>query len=129
LGRLRRFDPPCSNHGEQSAGNNDDATDEHVNWLGELQPTRAIGHIDSREEAEMAKTDKVKNAKQKAKGKLKEVVGEASGDDSLKLEGKSDQRKASLKQAGEKVKDALKKWSSDASVNAVGAESVKWSFS
>jgi uncharacterized protein YjbJ (UPF0337 family) len=57
----------------------------------------------------MAKTDKVKNAKQKAKGKLKEVVGEASGDDSLKLEGKSDQRKASLKQAGEKVKDALKK--------------------
>jgi uncharacterized protein YjbJ (UPF0337 family) len=104
-------------------------TDEHVNWLGELQPTRAIGHIDSREEAEMAKTDKVKNAKQKAKGKLKEVVGEASGDDSLKLEGKSDQRKASLKQAGEKVKDALKKWSSDASVNAVGAESVKWSFS
>jgi uncharacterized protein YjbJ (UPF0337 family) len=57
----------------------------------------------------MAKTDKVKNAKQKAKGKLKEVVGKASGDDGLQSEGKADQRKANLKQAGEKVKDALKK--------------------
>jgi uncharacterized protein YjbJ (UPF0337 family) len=57
----------------------------------------------------MVKTDKVKNAKQKAKGKLKEVVGKASGDGSLQSEGKADQRKASLKQAGEKVKDALKK--------------------
>jgi len=57
----------------------------------------------------MTKTDKVKNAKQKAKGTLKEVAGKASGDDKLKLEGKSDQRKASLKQAGKKVKDALKK--------------------
>jgi uncharacterized protein YjbJ (UPF0337 family) len=57
----------------------------------------------------VAKTDKVKNAKQKAKGKLKEAVGKASGDDSLQSEGKADQRKASLKQAGEKVKDALKK--------------------
>jgi uncharacterized protein YjbJ (UPF0337 family) len=57
----------------------------------------------------MAKTDKVKNAKQKAKGKLKEVAGKASGDGSLQSEGKADQRKANLKQAGEKVKDALKK--------------------
>jgi uncharacterized protein YjbJ (UPF0337 family) len=57
----------------------------------------------------MAKTDKAKNAKKKAKGKLKEVVGKASGDDSLQSEGKADQRKANLKQAGEKVKDALKK--------------------
>lgn len=57
----------------------------------------------------MAKTDKAKNAKKKAKGKLKEVVGKASGDDNLRLEGKADQRKANLKQAGEKVKDAVKK--------------------
>ena len=57
----------------------------------------------------MAKTDKVRNATQEAKGKLKEVVGKASGDDNLRLEGKADQRKANLKQAGEKVKDAVKK--------------------
>jgi uncharacterized protein YjbJ (UPF0337 family) len=57
----------------------------------------------------VAKTDKVKNATEKATGKLKEVVGKASGDDRLQSEGKLDQRKAKLKQAGEKVKDALKK--------------------
>jgi uncharacterized protein YjbJ (UPF0337 family) len=57
----------------------------------------------------MAKTDKVKNAGEKAAGKLKEAVGKASGDDRLQSEGKLDQRKANLKQAGEKVKDALKK--------------------
>jgi len=57
----------------------------------------------------MAKTDKVKNKAQEAKGKLKEMVGKASGDDGLRSEGKVDQRKVNLKQAGEKVKDALKK--------------------
>jgi uncharacterized protein YjbJ (UPF0337 family) len=57
----------------------------------------------------MAKSDKVKNKAHEAKGKLKEVVGKASGDDGLQSEGKTDQRKANLKQAGEKVKDALKK--------------------
>ena len=57
----------------------------------------------------MAKTNKVKNAKQHAKGKLKEVAGEATGNDNLRAEGKNDQSVANLKQAGEKVKDALKK--------------------
>jgi uncharacterized protein YjbJ (UPF0337 family) len=57
----------------------------------------------------MAKTEKVRNATQEAKGKVKEVVGKVGGDDSLQSEGKADQRKANLKQAGEKVKDALKK--------------------
>jgi uncharacterized protein YjbJ (UPF0337 family) len=57
----------------------------------------------------MAKTDKVKNKAQEAKGKLKEVVGKASGDEGLQSEGKVEKRKANLKQAGEKVKDALKK--------------------
>jgi uncharacterized protein YjbJ (UPF0337 family) len=57
----------------------------------------------------MAKKDKVKNAKQEAKGKLKEVAGKATGDRSLQSEGKADRKKANLKQAGEKLKDALKK--------------------
>ena len=57
----------------------------------------------------MATTDKVKNATQQAKGKLKEKAGKASGNDKLRAEGKADQVKGDLKQAAEKIKDALKK--------------------
>ncbi|MDQ6614356.1 MAG: CsbD family protein [Actinomycetota bacterium] len=57
----------------------------------------------------MAATDKAKNSAQRAKGKVKEVAGKVTGDDTLQAEGKADQMKGDLKQAGEKVKDAFKK--------------------
>jgi uncharacterized protein YjbJ (UPF0337 family) len=57
----------------------------------------------------MATRDKAKNTTQQAKGKLEEVAGKISGDDSLQARGKADQTKGNLKQAGEKVKDAFKK--------------------
>jgi len=57
----------------------------------------------------MAATDKAKNTTQQAKGKLEEVAGKVSGNDSLRARGKADQTKGNLKQAGEKVKDAFKK--------------------
>jgi len=41
-----------------------------------------------------------------AKGKVKEEVGDATDNESLEAEGKADQSKANLNQAGEKVKDA-----------------------
>jgi uncharacterized protein YjbJ (UPF0337 family) len=41
-------------------------------------------------------------------GKLKEVVGKFTGDESTETEGKFDQITANLKDAGEKVKDAFK---------------------
>jgi uncharacterized protein YjbJ (UPF0337 family) len=53
--------------------------------------------------------DKIKHTAEKLGGKGKEAAGEASGDESLKAEGKGDQGKSDLKQAGEKVKDAFKK--------------------
>ncbi|MBT2568196.1 CsbD family protein [Arthrobacter sp. ISL-85] len=53
--------------------------------------------------------DKIKNAAEKVGGKGKETAGSATGDESLRAEGKTDQTKGSLKQAGEKVKDAFKK--------------------
>ena len=56
----------------------------------------------------MSKTDKAKNTAQEAKGKVKEVAGRIAGDDDLEREGKTDQTKANLKQAGEKVKDAFR---------------------
>jgi uncharacterized protein YjbJ (UPF0337 family) len=63
----------------------------------------------NRREATMGLGDKIDNAAEKLGGKGKEAAGEATGDDSLKAEGKTDQAKADLKQAGEKVKDAFKK--------------------
>ncbi|MGA3221541.1 MAG: CsbD family protein [Acidimicrobiales bacterium] len=57
----------------------------------------------------MATTDKAKNTAEQAKGKLKEAAGEITGNDDLRAEGKADQTKANLKQAGEKVKDAFHK--------------------
>jgi uncharacterized protein YjbJ (UPF0337 family) len=53
--------------------------------------------------------DKVSNKIQDVKGKAKEGGGKASDDEGLEAEGRNDQRKASLKDAGEKVKDAFKK--------------------
>jgi uncharacterized protein YjbJ (UPF0337 family) len=55
----------------------------------------------------MGLDDKISNAAEDAKGSIKEGVGDATGDDSMKAEGKTDQTKADLKQAGEKVKDAF----------------------
>ena len=55
----------------------------------------------------MSKDDKVQNKTEEIRGKAKEKVGDATGDDNLKAQGERDQSKANLKQAGEKVKDAF----------------------
>jgi uncharacterized protein YjbJ (UPF0337 family) len=52
--------------------------------------------------------DKLKNTAEKAKGQTKEHVGGATGDNSMQAEGKADQSKGSMKNAGENVKDAFK---------------------
>ncbi len=52
--------------------------------------------------------DKASNAAEDMKGKAKEATGKATDDESLEAEGKTDQTKSSLKQAGENVKDAFK---------------------
>ncbi len=56
----------------------------------------------------MGLDDKIENAAEKLGGKGKEAAGEAKNDPGLKAEGKNDQAKADLKQAGEKAKDAFK---------------------
>lgn len=57
----------------------------------------------------MGLDDKIKNKAEEVQGKGKEKTGEATGDDSMRAEGKNEQTKANLKQAGENVKDAFKK--------------------
>jgi uncharacterized protein YjbJ (UPF0337 family) len=56
----------------------------------------------------MSFTDKVKNQVQSLTGKGKSRVGGATGNADLQAEGKADQAKGDIKQAGEKVKDAFK---------------------
>jgi uncharacterized protein YjbJ (UPF0337 family) len=57
----------------------------------------------------MSTVDKAKNKAQEAKGHVKDAAGRATNDKSLEAEGKADKVAGNLKQAGEKVKDALKK--------------------
>jgi uncharacterized protein YjbJ (UPF0337 family) len=57
----------------------------------------------------MSGIDKAKDKAQTAKGHLKETTGKAVGDRSLEVEGKRDQVVGNVKQAGEKLKDAVKK--------------------
>jgi uncharacterized protein YjbJ (UPF0337 family) len=57
----------------------------------------------------MGTDDKMKNSAEGGLGKAKEALGDATDDKSLQNEGKKDQGKADLKQAGEKVKDAFNK--------------------
>ncbi len=56
----------------------------------------------------MGTDDKAKNLGEEWQGKAKEAAGKATDDKDLQAEGQADQAKASLKQAGEKVKDAFK---------------------
>ena len=56
----------------------------------------------------MSAIDKAKNAVTDAAGKVKEGLGNATGDESTANEGRRDQAEADLKNAGEKVKDAFK---------------------
>lgn len=51
--------------------------------------------------------DKVDNKTDELKGRAKEATGAATGDDELKNEGRADQAESSVKQAGEKTKDAI----------------------
>jgi uncharacterized protein YjbJ (UPF0337 family) len=58
--------------------------------------------------ARRAARNKTRNAAQKVKAQVKEAAGRATGDRRLEAEGRSDKTRANLKQAGEKVKDAVR---------------------
>ena len=56
----------------------------------------------------MGIVDKTKDKAQAAKGDVKEKAGRATNDRSLQAKGKGEKVSGNLKQAGEKVKDAVK---------------------
>ncbi|HET6653677.1 MAG TPA: CsbD family protein [Nocardioides sp.] len=57
----------------------------------------------------MGTDDKARHKTEEMVGKGKEKLGAATGDDSMRREGEAEQSKSNLKQAGDKVKDAVKK--------------------
>ena len=56
----------------------------------------------------MSGEGKVHNKLEEMGGKAKEALGDATDDRDLQAAGQRDQTKSNLKQAGEKIKDALK---------------------
>jgi uncharacterized protein YjbJ (UPF0337 family) len=52
--------------------------------------------------------DKIENTSEDMQGKAKEAAGKTTDNERLEADGKTDQSKADLKQAGEKVKDAFR---------------------
>lgn len=57
----------------------------------------------------MSAEDKLKNKIEDLGGRAKEALGRATGNAETRDEGRADQAKSALKDAGEKVKDAFKK--------------------
>jgi uncharacterized protein YjbJ (UPF0337 family) len=57
----------------------------------------------------MATENKAANKVTELKGRAKKGLGKATGNEEMETEGKTDQAKGNIKQAGEKLKDAFKK--------------------
>ncbi|MFD9128746.1 CsbD family protein [Kitasatospora sp. NPDC059571] len=57
----------------------------------------------------MGAAKKIEHTAETAKGKVKEAAGKTVGNERLVAEGKADQVKGDLAQAGQKAKDALKR--------------------
>jgi uncharacterized protein YjbJ (UPF0337 family) len=57
----------------------------------------------------MSAENKAANKVTEVKGKVKQTVGQATDNPTLEAEGKADEVKGDLKQAGENIKDAVRK--------------------
>jgi uncharacterized protein YjbJ (UPF0337 family) len=53
--------------------------------------------------------DQAEHKAEELKGQAKEGIGKATGNEQWEAEGKADQAKGAMKQAGDKVKDAVRR--------------------
>ena len=67
-----------------------------------------MGVDDTGDRRRRAARNKTRNKTQELRGQAKEAAGRATGNERLAAEGRADQTRANLKQAVEKVKDALR---------------------
>jgi uncharacterized protein YjbJ (UPF0337 family) len=72
-------------------------------WAGFWQDEDAIGRSTT-----MGVTDKIANKAEEMKGQAKQHLGKGTDNEQWQAEGKVDEAKGDLKQAGEKVKDVFK---------------------
>jgi uncharacterized protein YjbJ (UPF0337 family) len=56
----------------------------------------------------MSFADKFRNKAQELRGRIKRNTGEVTGDRRLQRQGRADEMKSNLKQAGEKIKDTFR---------------------
>jgi uncharacterized protein YjbJ (UPF0337 family) len=68
-----------------------------------------LGRAPPQEGFIMVAENKAANKVTEVKGKIKKKAGQATDDTDLEAEGRAEESKGDLKQAGEKVKDAFKK--------------------
>ena len=68
-----------------------------------------LGRASNRKDFIMGAENKAANKVTEVKGKIKKKAGQVTNDEGLEAEGRAEQSKGDLKQAGEKVKDAFKK--------------------
>ena len=78
-----------------------------VNTPGAGYRVRSANPVLCRKENIVGATDKIKHAMDDVEGKAKEALGRVTGDRGTENEGRTDQAKADLKKAGDKVKDAF----------------------
>jgi uncharacterized protein YjbJ (UPF0337 family) len=64
--------------------------------------------MDDRRRSKTSGEDRTEGSMDKVKGRLKEAAGAVTGDENLKAEGRSDQRKGTVKEKKGKLKDVFK---------------------
>jgi uncharacterized protein YjbJ (UPF0337 family) len=74
-----------------------------------LAPAGSQTRLPTERDSIMAAENKAANKVTEVKGKIKKKAGQVTNDEGLEAEGRAEQSKGDLKQAGEKVKDAFKK--------------------
>jgi uncharacterized protein YjbJ (UPF0337 family) len=74
-----------------------------------LAPVGSQTRLPTERDSIMATENKAANKVTEVKGKIKKKAGQVTNDEGLEAEGRAEESKGDLKQAGEKVKDAFKK--------------------
>lgn len=110
LGLLGRRTAEEKGSGRVSEGEIDDdrhEADRGVGWTSRRGSEHGADRS-TKKGAVVSFADKVRNKAQELRGRIKRNTGEVTGDRRLQAEGRADEVKSNVKQAGEKVKDVFR---------------------
>ena len=74
-----------------------------------LTPAGSQTRLPTERDSIMGAENKAANKVTEIRGKIKKKTGQVTNDEGLEAEGRAEESKGDLKQAGEKVKDAFRK--------------------